>query len=134
MMISRIVNSIYRYALLLWRSSRIQSFIEFCSRASKVMSRQMHFEREFVHQSIKKASTGSISFDELSFSLPHVMHWPRFNSLPFLDVAVAILSVSVTRRHFKQYIFNIRKNFLKMINIKNGSKKSRLEWKPQQTM
>ena len=65
-MISRIVNSIYRYAPLLWRSIRIQSFIEFCSRACKVMAWQMHFERKFVHQSMKKASTSNISFDELS--------------------------------------------------------------------
>ena len=110
MMISCVVNSIYRYAPLLWRSIRIQSFIEFCSRASKVISRQMHFEREFVHQCIKKASTSNISFDELCLSLPHVMHWPRLISLPFLDVGVVIFSVSVTRRHFKQYIFNIKKN------------------------
>ena len=70
---------------------------------------QMHSERKFVYQSIKKASTSNISFDELCLSFPHVMHWPRLISLPFLDVAVVIFSVSVTRRHFKQYIFNIRK-------------------------
>ena len=64
-MISCIVNSIYRYAPLLWRSIRIQYFKQFSSRARKVKSWQMHFEWEFVHQTIKKASTGSIPFDEL---------------------------------------------------------------------
>ena len=109
-MISRIVNSIYRYAPLHWRSIRIQSFIEFCSRASKVMSRQMNFERDFVHQSIKKASTSNITFDELCLSFPYVTYYHRLICLPFSDVAVVIFSVAVTRRHFKQYIFNIRKN------------------------
>ena len=70
MMISCIVKSIYRYAPLLWRSIVIQSLIDFCSRTCKVMTWQMHFEREFVHQGNKKASTGSISFDEFSLSFP----------------------------------------------------------------
>ena len=41
-----------------------------------------------------------------------------------------MFSVSVTRRHFKQYIFNIGKN-KKLINIKNGSKK--LAWNENQS-
>ena len=35
---------------------------------------------------------------------PPVIHLPRLFSLPFLDIAVVLFSVSVTRRHFKQYI------------------------------
>ena len=116
-MISCVVNSIYRYTPLLWRSIRIQSVIEFCSRTSKVMSWQMHLEREIVHQIIKKTSTISSVFNKLSHSFSHAMDWPRLISLPFLDVAIVIFSVSVTRRHFKQYILIWGEN-KKIINIK----------------
>ena len=83
----------------------------------------MHFKKEFVHHSIEKASTGSISFDELSPSFTACNALTTSHKPTILDVAVAIFSVSATHRHFKQY----KEKLKKYINIRNGSKKFRLE-------
>ena len=61
------VNSIYRYAPLLWRSIRIQCFIEFCSRSLKLCPG-------------KCISNGSL-FGRLSNCTAALQHWFWSNDL-----------------------------------------------------
>ena len=61
----------------------------------------MHFEREIVHQSIKKTSTGSITFDEwsLSFAASDALTAPHYSTIFSRSKVIFIVSAHVDTLH-----------------------------------